>query len=91
MENEMMVGQTVKSIAGRDKNEYFLVIKILPEEKLVLLVDGEKRKIENPKKKNLRHIQVTRHVAKDLAEQMMTGSESGNREIKRYLKELNVD
>ncbi|MGI6678264.1 MAG: RNA-binding protein [Dehalobacterium sp.] len=91
MENEVIVGQIVKSTAGRDKNAYFLVLKVLPKERIVLLVDGDKRRMNNPKKKNLRHIQATHLVAKDLAEKMIAGVESCDREIKRYLKEVNVD
>ena len=43
------VGNIVLSTAGRDKNEYFLVVKV--EDNYVYLVDGNIRKVENPKKK----------------------------------------
>ncbi|MEL7567244.1 MAG: KOW domain-containing RNA-binding protein [Dehalobacterium sp.] len=91
MDNGIMVGQIVKSKSGRDKDRYFLVSKVLPKERTVFLVDGEKRFLENPKKKNLLHIQMTKTVAKELAEKIQKGSESCDQEIKRYLKELQVD
>jgi len=86
-----MVGQVVKSKSGRDKGRYFLVSKVLPDKKMVFLVDGEKRLIESPKKKNICHIQVTKILAKELAEKIQEGTKSCNQEIKRYLKELQVD
>jgi len=91
MENGIMVGQIVKSKSGRDKDRYFLVSKVLPKENAVFLVDGEKRLLEKPKKKNLLHIQITKTVAKELTEKIQKGSESCDQEIKRYLKELQVD
>lgn len=91
MDNDIMVGQIVKSKSGRDKDRYFLVSKVLPKEKIVFLVDGEKRLLEKPKKKNLLHIQVTKTVAKKLAEKIQKDMESCDQEIKRYLTELQVD
>lgn len=91
MDNEIMVGQIVKSKSGRDKGRYFIISKILPEERTVLLVDGEKKLLHKPKKKNLLHIQVTKTVAKDLADKIRAGTESCDLEIRKYLKELQVD
>ena len=43
-----------QSLAGRDKGEYFFVLKC--DEKEVLIADGKLRKLERPKRKNLRHV-----------------------------------
>ncbi len=50
-------GCVVRSIAGHDKGEFFVVVK--DEEKFVLLCNGKERKLTNPKKKNKRHIALT--------------------------------
>lgn len=44
----------VQSLKGRDKGEYFFVLR--QDEKYVLLADGKHRKLESPKRKNLRHV-----------------------------------
>ena len=53
----MQVGRVVISKSGRDKNTWFVVIKV--ENQYVYIVDGKARKLENPKKKNLKHLQKT--------------------------------
>ncbi len=55
-----MIGQIVCSKKGRDKG-YFLVI-IEENEKSVLVCDGKERPLENPKRKNVKHIAVTNTV-----------------------------
>ena len=41
-------------MAGRDKGEIFFVLE--RGEREVLLVDGKRRTLEHPKRKNLRHV-----------------------------------
>ena len=43
-----------QSLAGRDKGEIFFVLE--RGEREVLLVDGKRRTLEHPKRKNLRHV-----------------------------------
>ncbi|ATW27133.1 hypothetical protein DCMF_22420 [Candidatus Formimonas warabiya] len=91
MEKRIMVGQIVKSKSGRDQGRYFLVSRISPEQKSVFLVDGDKRLLNNPKKKNLCHVQVTKMIAREIAEKIQKGVAPCDQEIKRYLKESKVD
>ncbi len=50
------LGLLVKSLAGRDAGEYYLVVGIL-ESNFVLVANGLNRPLRHPKKKNLRHLQ----------------------------------
>ena len=50
-------GRVVRSIAGHDKGDFFVVVK--DEGNFVLLCNGKERKLQSPKKKNKRHIAVT--------------------------------
>ncbi len=54
----LSIGQIVKSKAGRDKQESFIVYEIL-NDNYVLIVDGRLRKISKPKKKKVKHLQKT--------------------------------
>lgn len=63
MEDKFVEGALVKAILGREKNENFIVLKCDLKNKLVYLVNGKQRKIENPKKKNIKHLIV---VLKDI-------------------------
>ncbi|MGL5440278.1 MAG: hypothetical protein ACRDA4_07900 [Filifactoraceae bacterium] len=51
----IQLGQVVESIAGRDKNNYFLVVEVINKDN-VKIADGDLRKIQNPKNKKLKHI-----------------------------------
>lgn len=50
-------GCVVRSRAGHDKGEFFVVVK--DEGSFVLLCNGKERKLHSPKKKNKRHIAAT--------------------------------
>ena len=61
MENDF--GTIIKSLAGHDKNEYFVLIN--SDDKFVYIADGKSRTLERPKKKNRKHVQFTRTKAFD--------------------------
>ena len=52
-----MVGKIVFSNAGRDKGKYLVVINC--DEIYVWVADGKERKLETPKRKNIKHISLT--------------------------------
>lgn len=52
-----MVGKIVYSIAGRDKGKYLAVINC--DKNYVWVADGKERKLQNPKRKNIKHISLT--------------------------------
>ena len=54
---EIVAGQIVRSLAGHDKGEFFVIKS--SDEKYVYLCDGKSRKLENPKKKKKIHIALT--------------------------------
>lgn len=58
----IMIGQVVISQAGRDKGHYYMVVKVL-NENYVLLADGKIKTLDKPKKKNIKHIQ--KYAGKD--------------------------
>lgn len=52
--HNIVVGMIVKSIAGHDKDKFYIVIKVTDEG--VLISDGKLRTIEKPKQKNRKHL-----------------------------------
>lgn len=67
-----MTIEFAKSLSGHDRNQYYLIVK--KDEKNVYLVNGRTKLLENPKKKNSRHIQIIRklpdEVIKVLSEEL---------------------
>ena len=74
MTQQIVVGQIVFSKSGRDKGLPFVVCII--EDNFVYLIDGNLRKMENPKKKNVIHIQKTNHMT-ELADVLRRVYETG--------------
>ena len=54
------VGLIVISKHGHDKGQCFVVTKIV-DDKFVLVSNGENRLLATPKRKNIRHLYVTRN------------------------------
>ncbi len=75
----MDVGDVVKSIQGRDKNKFYIIYQII-DDNFVNLVNGEIRKIENPKRKRIKHIQIVEKKS------INTEQELSNANIKKILK-----
>ena len=60
------IGSAVISKAGRDKGKYMAVVGI--DGNYAIIADGQMRKLSNPKRKKLMHLQLTNVVlgAEDL-------------------------
>lgn len=82
-------GSLVISKNGRDKDKHFVVMQIA--ENYVYLCDGDMRKIENPKKKKIRHIQITGKFSdflnKAISEGVTVTNKEVQKEIAKYFKE----
>lgn len=81
------MGQLVTSVAGRDQMQVYLVVGI-KNNKILLLVNGRERKMANPKKKNIRHVNVLKSIAKGLAEKLQSGKKITDEEIRQAIQVL---
>ena len=63
----VQLGQIVKVLRGRDAGKYAIVIKPI-EGKFVRIADGHKRKFDQPKKKNIQHLQITNEISNEVVE-----------------------
>ncbi|AST94066.1 MULTISPECIES: KOW domain-containing RNA-binding protein [Sutcliffiella] len=64
------VGQLVRIVQGRDSGQFALVVKIL-DERFVVLADGDKRKFDRPKKKNIHHLEFFDYVSPEVQNSIM--------------------
>jgi ribosomal protein L14E/L6E/L27E len=72
----------VLSKSGRDRGKAFVVVRVI-NERYLSLSDGDLRKIENPKKKNIRHLQVTSIPAEEVLDCLHKGEIPANHVIKK--------
>ena len=82
-------GQLVRSLAGRDKGRFYLVLAD-SEDGFVWLADGRKRPAGEPKRKNVRHLQPVRKVAADLLDKE-DGRSVTNEEIRAAINAVSGD
>jgi len=73
----------VISTAGRDKDGWFYVIET--EEEFALIADGKHRKIENPKRKKLKHVRKVTRTESTVAKKIKNGDTVLNSELRRDL------
>ena len=93
LDTAFKVGEIVKSTAGRDKDTYYLVIDNKTNKK-IKVVDGVKRKFNNPKYKNSRHLESTGQIAAEflcwLKSKKRIRSEDVRSILKNYLSKEEV-
>ena len=73
----------VISLAGRDKDKLFYVMDV--EDNYVLLADGKGRKLENPKRKKLKHVRRVTRTETRVATKILNGDKVLNSELRRDL------
>ncbi|MDQ0256028.1 ribosomal protein L14E/L6E/L27E [Evansella vedderi] len=59
------VGELVRILNGRDKDQFACVIEVM-DGRFVRIADGDKRKVDRAKKKNIQHIQRLDIVAPEV-------------------------
>ena len=80
-----MVARLVKSLAGHDKESLYFVMR--EDASHVYLVDGVLKLVENPKKKNKKHVQpIVKMKSDELEKKLMQHMPIRNEEIKRFIK-----
>lgn len=83
-----LIGCFVKSKSGRDTGKCYVIIGTHSE--YVYLVDGNIRTLDNPKKKNVKHIIVLDNF-NSLPFEAIYNKNIKNEEIKRAIKLLQIE
>lgn len=86
--DDLSIGQVVKSRAGRDKGRIFVVLDIIDKE-YVYVVDGDLRKLDNPKKKKVKHLVVYNTVLQEFKEKIENNIKINNSYVRKILEPFN--
>lgn len=78
------MGCLVKSLAGHDKDNIFVIIK--DDGEYVSLVDGILRTLKKPKSKNKKHIQLINERDEALHGKLVHGEHVTDEEIKYFIQ-----
>ena len=77
------IADVVEATRGRDAGRIFFVIGLA--DGYAEIANGTTRRVENPKKKKLKHLKPTAYDGGKTAEKLMAGEKVTNRELKRAL------
>lgn len=84
-ENEhIKPGRIVKVLRGRDAGKHAVVIG-LQDDRFVLIADGDKRKFDGPKKKNILHLEITDAFSSEVADSIQETGRVTNGKIRYAL------
>ena len=88
------IGEIVKILQGRDKGRYAVAVKII-DERFIMIADGDKRKFDRAKRKNVLHIEPVGSVSPEVANSIQeTGRVTNGKlrySLQRYLASLEAE
>ncbi|MFB1051396.1 RNA-binding protein [Paraliobacillus sp. JSM ZJ581] len=88
------IGQVVQILQGREAGQYAIVIGIV-DDRFALLADGEKRKYDRPKKKNLNHVLPINFISPEVQKSLLeTGRVTNGKlrfAISKFVNEVVTD
>ena len=87
MKVDIGIGSVVLSTQGRDKDMYFVVVSVGKD--VVYLADGGMRKLNAPKKKNIKHVSDSGVVLESIAKKFSEGKKVFDSEVKSALRQFN--
>lgn len=79
------IGRVVEVVQGRDCGLFAVVIGRLAD-RYVLIADGNTRRIEKPKKKNVAHVRMTSYVATDIVALLDSEGKVSNANLRYALR-----
>lgn len=79
------IGRVCISKSGRDQGRAFLITEVI-EEPYVLIADGALRRLSKPKKKKLKHLELTDIVLGGIRDKLIQGNKVFDAELRSALK-----
>lgn len=84
---QSVIGSIAINKTGRNQG---LVIIVAEKDGYYYVVDGKTHTMENPKKKNPKHLVITETYAKSVVENLLKGIKVGRKTIKTALKSYEI-
>lgn len=78
------VGRVVFSRAGRDQGHYFVIVAVLDADH-VAIANGCQRKVDNPKRKKIKHLVAKPEVLEELREKIFAKKRIFDSEVRNKL------
>ncbi|RQD70198.1 MAG: RNA-binding protein [Tindallia sp. MSAO_Bac2] len=86
-QQQLRVGQMVKSQQGRDQGRHFIIIDVL-DDQYALLVDGNLRRLDKPKKKKIKHFKATNQISEEIKNRIESDGKLNNALVRKEIEKL---
>ncbi|QHT63340.1 hypothetical protein GXP70_27565 [Paenibacillus lycopersici] len=70
MEYKPEVGRIVKVLRGKDEGSFAVIVQVM-DDRFVLVADGDKRRFDQSKKKNVLHLLMQPEVSREVVDSML--------------------
>ena len=80
----MEVGRVVFSKAGRDQGHYFVIVDVI-DENYVAIANGCQRKVDNPKKKKIKHLAAKPELLEEISKKISEKKRIFDSEVRNKL------
>ena len=80
----MEVGRVVLSRAGRDQGHVFVIVDVI-DENYVAIANGCQRKVDNPKKKKIKHLVAKPEIIEEIREKIFAKKRIFDSEVRNKL------
>lgn len=87
--SDIAISDIVVSVSGRDSGKHFFVVS--RDDIYAMLCDGKSRRVENPKRKKIKHIRFESKSDCRTALKLKNGAKVTNSEIRRALAEYQTE
>ncbi|MGG4145627.1 KOW domain-containing RNA-binding protein [Paenibacillus algorifonticola] len=87
MEKFPQVGQIVKVLRGKDEDSYAVVISVI-DERFVMIVDGDKRRFDSPKKKNVLHLELQPVISSEVVNSLLESGRVTNTKLRYVIQKF---
>ncbi|HET7629010.1 MAG TPA: KOW domain-containing RNA-binding protein [Bacillales bacterium] len=88
------VGQLVKILRGKDAGQYSVIVEVLSE-RFVRIADGDQRKYDRAKKKNVIHLELLDFISPEITRSMSEAGRVTNGKLRfaiaKFLEQQAID
>ncbi|GAA0137976.1 hypothetical protein YSY43_48170 [Paenibacillus sp. YSY-4.3] len=79
--SEAEIGQMVRVLKGKDAGAVAVVVAIV-DTKFVLIADGNKRKFDQPKRKNVQHLELSPIISSEVVHSLQESGRVTNAKLR---------
>ena len=79
----MDIANLVQATAGREQGKYFFILET--EGEYLLLADGKRRRVETPKRKRRKHVELVEEGSGPVADKIRSSEKITNSELRKAI------